>query len=207
MPRLQADLLAPDVLDDLLPQAPSTPRCRRVGTCRLLRASTDRAVVSLLQDLRDPDGRAPRPARHPLSCALPGSAPRPDGNHRPRSFRGVHRQAGSSFRHGDCRRIGIVVRLRHRSRPPPGKREAPRPEHGSGDPVTIEPLLHRKHQTHVSGPDSTGFRGPAPGLQRGWEIGLRGRRSGRRPQIQDRASGLPKSQTGAQGDAAVTRSH
>ena len=51
MPRLQAHLLTADVLHHLLPQASKASYRRRVGTRRLLRASADRTVGSLLEDL------------------------------------------------------------------------------------------------------------------------------------------------------------
>jgi hypothetical protein len=206
MPRLQAHLLAADLLDDLLPQAPPALGRRRVGTRRLLRASADRAVVSLFQNLRDPDGGAPRPARHPLSRALSGAAPCAEGDHRPRSFRGVHRQAGSSSGHRDCGRIGIVVRVRHRSRPTPGERKAARSDEQPREIVDSEPTVRPKHQTHVSGPDSGCFCRQDPHVQRGRTVRVLDSAAGVRPRSAIDLAQLSQSKAGTQRISAIPRS-
>ena len=73
----------PSALDSSLPSRRDLPPAPRIDEIARSSHCSKTSVTRMAE--------RPRPARHPLSCALPGSAPRPDGNHRPRSFRGVHR--------------------------------------------------------------------------------------------------------------------
>ncbi len=146
---LSADLLPADVFDDLLPEAPRTSRQSRRGTSRLLGASTDRPVGSMLQDLSHPNGRASRPARDPLSRSVSGGHPRADGVHSPRPLRDVHRPTGSGARDRDGRRSRFVARLRHR--PGPSQRKWTASRSASASDRSPQSSLCCEHPQNDSG--------------------------------------------------------
>jgi len=153
LPRLQTHLLPPDVLDHLLPQTPRAPRCRRLRPRRVLVSSTARPVVPLRQDHRDPPCRPSRPARDPLPRALSRPPPDPGRACCPRPLRGLHRPPRQRSRDRDRGRGHIALRVRHRSRPAPGKRTPPRPKTRRRDDGACQPFLRREHQTLDSRPD------------------------------------------------------
>src|SRR5262245_43259650 len=122
LPRLQANVLPPDVFDPLLHETVVASGSGGRGTDRLLGPPSNRSLDTPVEDLGNTNGPAIGPPRHPLS--FPGTRVRAShpGAGGPRSFRDVHRPPGPRVGRRDRGGRPVVVHLRRRPRSAPRQR-------------------------------------------------------------------------------------